>query len=77
MAVEDQDSKSLYDLVAHDGMCKMMGIQPSTGYDWLNPKSKRYKERLARLAIDLSEGTVRFRRGDILEYIESLKRGNR
>lgn len=56
------------DLISHAEMCQMLGISTQTGYDWRNPKSKRFKEDLATLAIYLSERTVRFRRGDVKDF---------
>lgn len=53
------------DLISHSEMCQELGISPQTGFDWRNPKSKRYKADLASLAIYLSERTVRFKRVDI------------
>jgi hypothetical protein len=55
-------------LISHAEMCRELGISSQTGYDWRNPKSKRFKAGLAALAIYLSERTVRFRRGDVQKF---------
>lgn len=56
------------DLLTHKEMCHELGISTQTGYDWRNPKSPRYKEDLAKIAIYLSSRTVRFRRIDIQQF---------
>ncbi|MFL0798747.1 MAG: helix-turn-helix domain-containing protein [Cellvibrionaceae bacterium] len=61
------------DLLSHNEMCQELGISVQTGYDWRNPKSKRFKKKLAELAIYLSERTVRFRRADIQAFALSSK----
>ena len=61
-------SKGSGPLITHDEMCEELGISPQTGYDWRRVKSPRYKVDLARLAMYLSDSTVRFRRGDVQEF---------
>jgi hypothetical protein len=61
------------DNLSHSGMCQVLGISVQTGYDWRCVKSARYKADLAKLAMYLSNRTVRFRRGDIQDFAAKRK----
>ena len=67
-SVYQSSIKNSDDLLTHKEMCDELGISTQTGYDWRNPKSPRYKEDLAKIAIYLSSRTVRFRRIDIQQF---------
>ena len=66
--VYQSSTKDPDDLLTHKEMCHELGISTQTGYDWRNPKSPRYKENLANIAIYLSSRTVRFRRNDVQQF---------
>jgi hypothetical protein len=61
--------------ITHKEMCKIFGISTQAGFDWRSKTSKRRKDFLIDLEIHLSDGTVRFRRGDIYQLVNRIKAG--
>lgn len=63
-----------YVFIGFKDVCRLLGIAQSTGFDWRNPKSPRYKRDFP-IAVYLSKRCVRFRQVDIIRWAESHKMG--
>ncbi len=61
-------SRSLSDLASFKEVCESLGIALSTGHDWRNKRSPRYKQEFANLAIYLSPRCIRFSRKEVSEW---------
>lgn len=63
--------RSLSDLASFKEICESLGIALSTGHDWRNKKSPRYKQEFANLAIYLSPRCIRFSRKEVSNWAEN------